>query len=652
MGPFRPAPLFLTAPIGSSPTMIIRAPRSRRRFGFVVALFAVVASLSGPAHAIGRVAETRATFGIQPANAAGKPDTRATLNYGVTPLARLDDRVVVVNYSAVPLTLAVYATDAFNDAKGGFSLLDGKQKPKDAGSWIRVATPGGRGFLVLPARSSVVVPVRLAVPKGALPGDHIAGVVASLTSAGQGGKVNVRLDQRVATRVFVRVSGPLRPGLTITQVHTRYHDNFAPFFAGTAEVTYRVRNTGNVKLAGRPSVIITGLLGARASARALAQIPLLFPGSSVDLRARITGVLPEFRETTTVTVRPLVLAGDSDPGLVIHGAVGHFWAIPWVVVAVILLLVAITYVRLRRRRRPDSSAKHAASVAGRPGVKNASVLLVATGLILTGSGSAWAESPAPYQDPAAEGMALCDDRGRLVTSGKLTESQIAVKAVSAYVPPGAYAAVNGTSQLLAYQPRQGVLPGDWSGEQLTAVSTWTDRKHPSVQILASDTSLAQSARDIPPRWDGILQLRMYFDGPGGVYSTRYPAADIRISGGRWTQLNPVNVPCTSGSATSDIVKLGLDTPSSPAVAGATPSASRTVTATTTKPTASATHGAAGTLGGTSAANPALTPSNDKQATGDGTHELGNGHVVAAVLAGCVLIGAISYALRRRRVNST
>ena len=295
---------------------------------------------------------SRATFGIQPANAAGRIDRRPYLNYDVTPSAVITDRIVVVNYSGVPLTLSVYANDAINDNRGGFSLLTAQQKPSDAGSWIATGTPGGKGMLTVPARSTAVVPLRISVPSNASPGDHVAGVVASLSTLklGKDG-VNVRLDQRVAVRAFLRVSGRLRPELTIRPLRATYHQNWNPFGAGKVRVVFRVTNTGNVKLAGRQKVITHGLLGSVRQPLATPNLPLLIPGGAVDLSVQLPHVWPEVRVRTTVSVRPLLMPGDIDPGLRLYTASTTCWAIPWSLLLLTLgLLILALFVRRQRRR--------------------------------------------------------------------------------------------------------------------------------------------------------------------------------------------------------------------------------------------------------------------------------------------------------------
>ena len=65
---------------------------------------------------------------------------------------------------------------------------------------VPAQTPTGPG--------EVIEPIAVHVPLKAPPGDHVGGIVASLQTVGtnRSGQ-RVVLDQRVGTRVFVRVSG-------------------------------------------------------------------------------------------------------------------------------------------------------------------------------------------------------------------------------------------------------------------------------------------------------------------------------------------------------------------------------------------------------------------------------------------------------------
>ncbi len=294
-----------------------------------------------------------ATFGIGPAR-HGKPDpNRPYFSYLVTPGVRVTDSVIVNNYSTSALTLAVYVTDAFNAANGDFALQGQGVRPTGAGAWISVDTPHRSGVVTIPARSRAVLPVRVRIPATATPGDHAAGVIASLSTISKNSKgANVRLLQRIGTRVFIRVSGPLHPKLSIEQLSAHYRTNWNPIGRGSAVVSYRVRNTGNVILGARQQVSVHGMLGPTALISP-PSVPPLLPGNQIDVRVVVGHVVPEISTTASVRLTPLVLPGDTVPGLHTWSASTHFWAVPWIVLAVLALIVAGGFWWWWRRRRHE-----------------------------------------------------------------------------------------------------------------------------------------------------------------------------------------------------------------------------------------------------------------------------------------------------------
>jgi hypothetical protein len=375
----------------------------------------------------------RVTFGVQPAGRSGH-DARPFFTYDVTPGATFDDHLSVENYSEKSITVTVYATDAVNTDNGGFGLISAGRKPTDAGAWISVTAPSAR--IRVPARAGaqgapgeVVVPFRLRVPLTATPGDHVAGVLADLTtvSKDRNGQ-NVALHQRVAARVFVRVSGALHPGLTVKHLRVIYHDVLNPAAAGSATVRFTVVNSGNVKLGARPSLRVTGWFGTAADARGLAEIPLLFAGSSVQEVVTVHDVWPTMRIAAAVTLVPLRLEGDADGPLPARTTRSTTWAVPWALLVILALLVVLLVGRRRiaglvRSRRTHArgarsasalpavtapaSAAHADSsppaFAQSPSGAPATAQRVASNLTAAEAARAAALAARPVRDPRTEG---------------------------------------------------------------------------------------------------------------------------------------------------------------------------------------------------------------------------------------------------------
>jgi hypothetical protein len=76
------------------------------------------------------------TWGVAPSSRNG-PDGRAAFTYKLDPGAELTDYAGISNYSGQPITVDVYASDAFTTPSGGFDLLPAAQKPGTGGSSFR-----------------------------------------------------------------------------------------------------------------------------------------------------------------------------------------------------------------------------------------------------------------------------------------------------------------------------------------------------------------------------------------------------------------------------------------------------------------------------------------------------------------------------------
>jgi hypothetical protein len=282
-----------------------------------------------------------ATFGVRPATAQA-PDNRSAFTYSATPGAVVRDHVAVSNVATEPVTLRVYASDAFNTPDGGFDLLAAGREPVDVGKWSVLE----RGEVQIPARSTAIVPFTLTIPGNATPGDHTGGIVASLTTeaAGADGQ-RVAVEQRVGARIYLRVSGDLRPELIVEDLTADYAG--ALFGRGDTTVTYVVRNTGNVRLGGKQKVRVETPWAAGVDAPGLADLPELLPGNTFRVTATVPGLLPAGWLDALVQVEPVAPPGTEPPAAV--AASVTVAAVPWLLVIVLLLVLA--YVVFRRVRR-------------------------------------------------------------------------------------------------------------------------------------------------------------------------------------------------------------------------------------------------------------------------------------------------------------
>ncbi|WP_043535328.1 WxL protein peptidoglycan domain-containing protein [Salinispora tropica] len=310
-------------------------------------------------------APSAVTWGVAPSSPDG-PNGRPAFTYKLDPGATLTDYVAVTNHSTRPLTLNLYASDAFTTRDGGFDLLAGGQQPTDVGAWVRFT----QRSVTIPSTSRLNVPFTLAVPENATPGDHAGGVVASLaTSAADAQGNQVAVDHRVGTRIYLRVTGELQPALTVENLRVRHAGSLNPLVGGTLTATVTVRNTGNVRLTGRPTLDVAGPLGLGRRSVEAGDLPEILPGGEVTTTVRMTGAPPLFRLTTKLTISPAAV-GDQvlDPppqGDTTHVTV---WAVPWLQLALLVpfsLAVWLLIVARRRRLRGMAQAVAAAREQGR-----------------------------------------------------------------------------------------------------------------------------------------------------------------------------------------------------------------------------------------------------------------------------------------------
>jgi hypothetical protein len=279
--------------------------------------------------------------------------------------------------------------------------------------------------------------------------------------------------------------------------------------------------------------------------------------------------------------------------------------------------------------------------------------LVPVGLALVCSlgvaGAAAASSGVPYTDPNAVGyIGLCNQAGHQITSGSINTTPFAWRAVSTQPAPAPYNNAYRTAILLAYQPQQGLAPGEWSGDELTASSRYTNPANPMTAATGGDDSLEDFIEEFHPKWDGYLQLRMYLGTQNEQqYELHYPALNIEVTGNTWSAVGGGPVNCNAGSSVS-IESIVLPTTttttkSSPATTstptGSTVPAHTTVTEPGTHPS-----GVKNTSGQT-----ATEPDIQRTAArADPSRPTNHTLIIVAVIAVLLVLAGAVYLISRRR----
>jgi hypothetical protein len=172
----------------------------------------------------------------------------------------------------------------------------------------------------------------------------------------------VRVDRRVGARVYLRVTGELAPAFTVERLDAGYAGTVNPFAAGTVTATYRVRNTGNVRLTGTPRLEVAGPFGLGRRTVDAPALPEILPGGEYTATVQVRGAPPLFRLGVDFDLAPVpVSATAPTPSATGHTAV---WAWPWPQGAVVLLGAGAVWL-WRYRRRAVARALALARAQGR-----------------------------------------------------------------------------------------------------------------------------------------------------------------------------------------------------------------------------------------------------------------------------------------------
>ncbi|MGI9822316.1 WxL protein peptidoglycan domain-containing protein [Agromyces sp. Marseille-Q5079] len=324
-------------------------------FAGVVCALAVVAG--SPVSAWAEETPASVSWSVSPADATG-PDGRSRVELDLDPGASATEHLAVHNLGDEAVTFAITAADGYLTSTGRFNMLPSDQDSVDAGTWISVADS-----VTIAAGSTAIVPFTVAVPENATPGDHAAGIAASVVSTSTGDGARVGVESRVGFRVMTRVTGELAPAVALA-ADGRYVISWNPFRPGRLEVTGVIENTGNVALAiegavesGGERIAATGFEADESGAAGPTSADLL-PGEERTLAFGVPAVWPLGVVTVPVTVEATAVGPDGTETVADRAErTVTVWALPLpqsvLLVAVALIVLGIALGRRRRSARID-----------------------------------------------------------------------------------------------------------------------------------------------------------------------------------------------------------------------------------------------------------------------------------------------------------
>jgi Bacterial Ig-like domain (group 3) len=179
------------------------------------------------------------------------------------------------------------------------------------------------------------------------------------------------------------------------------------------------------------------------------------------------------------------------------------------------------------------------------------VLAVAAGLLVGFSGTALAAAPPWEPDPGSiGGLTFYDAAGNQIAGGNINDAPFASYVLASH----AGLAGDTKATLFGYLPKNGVAIGAWTGEALTASTTYPNASAPAplnastlplVSLGSGDETIFALTGDLPntatDAYQGLYQLRVRTSAPGNSPGAAYNSADILITGSTWSVVYPAIV---------------------------------------------------------------------------------------------------------------
>src|SRR5262249_38331895 len=163
------------------------------------------------------------------------------------------------------------------------------------------------------------------------------GIVASvLTDETNATGQRVKVDRRVGARIYLRVDGPIRPGITVSVAETSYQQPSVLIGGGTTTINYRIRNSRHSRVRrGNGRVGVTGPLGIGLGELSLGDLPEVLPGSEVIRTAKVKGIWPAGAMQASAVTNAVTAEGQ----LPTTNQSAAFWAMPWFLIIILAVIL-------------------------------------------------------------------------------------------------------------------------------------------------------------------------------------------------------------------------------------------------------------------------------------------------------------------------
>jgi glycosidase len=237
-------------------------------------------------------------FSVNPAVGEVVDASRSSINFGSMAVnTTKSDEVIIKNSGDRALSMVVFARFAYSIPNVNSTLIDDSNSPAlDSADWMVFGTTRVASYsLNLAVGRTVIVPVSITIPKGALPGVHSAAIVVA-TTLGAGA---VTVAKRVALMTRVQIPGAFVPATSPTWVKdsTFYEMNIRNFTSGR---TFRtaISRVANLRTLGIECVILDPIFPIGTS-RIVGTIGSVFGVQDISTVNTSLGSIADFRALVT-----------------------------------------------------------------------------------------------------------------------------------------------------------------------------------------------------------------------------------------------------------------------------------------------------------------------------------------------------------------